>query len=332
MKAVMATRYGGSDVLQYCEVDKPEPRNGQLLVKVMATAVGFGDTLIRAGAYMGGPKSHSPSLPAILGFQASGIVEGVGEEADKNWLGRRVIVNASHANAEYLVCSVGSAAEMPLAVGFDVATLLPNFYLTAYHLLETAVTAETGRTAVVWGAAGGVGTALVQLGKLAGLKIIAIAGTDEKCAFAGTQGADHVINHAREKVPERVKDLTHGVGADLVFNPIVGETLLDDLRMLAPFGRTVVYGLIQGPPKPDIVNTLMFEAVTKSLSIGMFSLWTIMEHDPERIRQSLHELLALLEGDKIAPQIYAKLPLSDLARAHDLLESRKVTGNVVIEI
>ena len=332
MKAVIATQYGGSDVLEYCEVDAPRPNNHELLVKVMATAVGFGDTLIRSGAYIDGPESHSPSLPAILGFQASGIVEGVGKEVSNNWLGRRVVVNAAHANAEYLVCPVGSAVEMPDAAGFDVATLLPNFYLTAYHLLHTATQAKAGQTAVVYAAAGGVGTALVQLGKLAGLKIIALASTEEKCAFARTQGADDAIVYTNEEVPERVMDLTQGAGADLVFNPVVGETLADDLVMLAPYGRTVVCGLIQGLPNPDFVQTLMFEAVAKSLTLGMFSLWTVMEHEPERIKESLQELLILLKDGKIAPQIYAKLTLSDLAKGHDLLEKRKVMGNVVIEL
>lgn len=331
MKAVMATRFGGSEVLEYCEVDKPEPKSHELLVRVIATAVGFGDTLIRAGAYIDGPQSHSPSLPAILGFQASGIVEGAGEEIDKSWLGRRVVVNAAHTNAEYLVCPVGSAVEMPDTVGFDVATLLPNFYLTAYHLLHTAVAAKAGQTAVVWAAAGGVGTALVQLGKLAGLKIIAMAGTAEKCAFASAQGADHVIDYSSKKVPARVMELTHGAGADLVFNPIVGDTLADDLRMLAPFGNAVLFGLIQGLPKPDLVQTMMFEAMAKSLSLSMFSLWTVMEHQPELIGRSLQELLRLLEGGEIAPQIYTKLPLADLAKGHDLLERREVMGNVVIE-
>ncbi len=331
MKAVVATRYGSSEVLEYCEVDTPEPKSHELLVRVMATAVGFGDTLIRAGVYRDGPTSHSPPLPAVLGFQASGIVEGVGKEVPESWLGHHVIVNAAHTNAEYLVCPAGSAVEMPDTVGFDVATLLPNFYLTAYHLLHTVVTAKAGQIAAVWAAAGGVGTALVQLGKHAGLKVIAMASTAEKCAFARAQGADHVIEYASEQVPQRVMDLTGGAGVDLAFNPVVGETLVDDLRMLAPYGKTVVYGLIQGLPKPDIVQTLLFEAMAKSLSLSLFSLWTVMEQEPERIRQSLQELLTLLEAGKIAPQVYAKLPLADLAKGHDLLESRKVMGNVVIE-
>ncbi|MBW7835059.1 MAG: NADPH:quinone oxidoreductase family protein [Sphingomonadales bacterium] len=331
MKAVVATRFGASDVLEYCEVDKPEPKSGELLVRVKATAVGFGDTLIRIGAYRGGPDSHSYSLPAVLGFQASGIVEGVGNGVSNNWLGRRVVANAAHTNAEYLVCSEGSAVEMPDSVDFDVATLIPNFYLTAYHLLHTAVTARAGQTAVVWAAAGGVGTALVQLAKHVGLKVIAMAGSAEKCAFARAQGADHVIEYGHEQVSQRVLDLTGGAGVDLVFNPVAGDTINDDVRMLVPHGKAVIYGLIQGLPKPDAVQTLLFEVMAKSLSISMFSLWTVMEHEPERIRQSLRELLKLLEAGKIAPQIYAKLPLSDLAKGHDLLESRKVMGNVVIE-
>lgn len=331
MQAVIATRFGGTEVLEYREVGRPVPGAGQLLVKVIASAVGYGDTLIRAGAYRGGPASHAPALPMILGFQASGIVEAAGAGVPAEWLGRRVVVNAPHTNAGFVVCPLQCAVPMPAGVDFGEATLLPNFYLTAYHLLHTAVAARAGQTAVVYAAAGGCGTALVQLGRHLGLTIIAVASSAEKCAFAQRQGADHVVNHGESNVRDAVLQLTHGRGADLIFNSVLGDAVLQDVEALGVYGRLVVYGQAQGLPQGDLFRKFMESGVANSTALVLFSLWTVMQHEPQRIVQALEELLQLLVAGRIRPQVYARLPLAEVARAHELLESRRVLGSVVVE-
>ena len=292
MKAVIATRFGGSEVLEYREVERPVPGAGQLLVKVIASAVGYGDTLIRAGAYQGGPASHAPRLPMILGFQASGIVEAAGAGVPAEWLGRRMVVNAPHTNAGLVVCPLQCAVSMPDGVDFASATLIPNFYLTAYHLLHTAVQARAGQKAVVYAAAGGCGTALVQLGGLAGLEIIAVASSDEKCEFARRQGAAHSVNGSAASVRDTVLRLTGGAGVDLIFNSVLGETAMEDIESLGPYGKLVLYGQAQGLPKGDLFRKFWEAGVPNSTSLVAFSLWTVMAHEPERITRALEELLA----------------------------------------
>lgn len=331
MKAVVATRFGGPEVLEYRDVETPVAGAGEVLVKVVASAVGYGDTLIRSGAYKSGPESHSPRLPMILGFQASGVVEAVGEAVPADWLGRRVVVNAPHTNAEFVACPLMCAVPMVAGVDFACATLIPNFYLTAYHLLNTAVQVTAGQRAVVYAAAGGCGTALVQLGKLAGLEIIAVGSSAEKCAFARRQGADHSVDYSDTSVRDAVMRLTGGAGVDVIFNSILGETAMEDIGALGPYGKLVLYGQAQGLPKGDLFRRFWDAGVQNSTSLVAFSLWTVMKHEPERIVRSLEELLGLLAAGRIAPQVSARLPLTDVARAHQLLESRKVLGSVVIE-
>ncbi|WBX85600.1 quinone oxidoreductase family protein [Sphingosinicella microcystinivorans] len=331
MKAVVVTAYGTTEVLEYQDVPKPSPKAGELLIRVKASAVGFGDTKVRSGAYDDKEGFHGPKPPVILGFQASGIVEGAGAGVDQAWIGRNVVCNAINTNAEYIVCPVGDVARMPDGVPFDVATLIPNFYLTAYHVLETAIDHKPGQVVIMYAPAGGVGTALVQLGKLAGLRIIAVTSSPEKCRFALEQGAEHAIDMNRENVVEQVGKLTGGKGVDIIFNSILGESVLDDIDMLAPYGKLLIYGEAQGLPQGDIFRKWYNHGLQHSTSIVSFSLFTVMNWQPELIPQSMEALLQLVAEKKIAPQIYAKFPLTDVAKAHDLFESRAVMGNVVIE-
>ncbi len=325
MKAIIINDFGDERVLHYEEVPTPAPKAGEVLVRVSASGASFGDIMLRNGDY-----PAAPPFPIILGFDASGTVEAVGESVPDTWLGRRVMVAAPNCNAEFVTCPLPFVAPLPDTVGDEAAAAAATNYATAYHLLHTMNRIEFGQTLLVYAAAGGVGSALIQLGKLAGLKVIGLTSTARKCDFVLEQGADHVINYKATNVTEEIHRLTQGNGVDLIMNSVAGETLARDFETAAPLGSITLFGMTAGPPSPDVIGPFL-GSFPKSIRLQLFSLATLAVKTPEAVTGSLNHLVSLLASDKIKPHIHKVLPLSDTAEAHKCIQSGEVLGKIILK-
>jgi NADPH2:quinone reductase len=225
---------------------------------------------------------------------------------------------------------VAEDAVLPLApeVDLDAAVALTNYQL-ALILLHHAARGARTETVVVYGAAGGVGSALVDVARLAGAAVIGTAGSHEKCEFILRRGAQHAINYRSEPVIKRVNALTSGRGADLVFDHVAGKAFTDALQMLAPLGMIVSYGLLGGMPESDLFKEMRGN-LERSPAVRCFTMHTY-DHMQEPRRQALEDAAGLLASGKVKPAIAARVPLADAARAHALMEGREAAGKIVLK-
>jgi NADPH2:quinone reductase len=329
MKAIQISRTGGADVLEHVEFPTPEPKAGEVLVKAEAIGVNYFDTMIRSGRYRWMPK-----LPFVPGNEMSGHVVALGAGARGLTLGQKVFIagyeigNRGGLYAEYAAVPEEAALPLPDGLGPDEATTLTNYQL-AIILVHHAARGVTPKTVVVYGAAGGVGTALIDVARRAGATVIGTAGSPEKCGFVLTRGAAHAINYRTEPVIERVNDLTGGRGADIVFDHVAGKAFTDGLKMVAPLGMIVSYAVLGGMPESDLFKEMRAN-IEKSPAVRCFTMHTY-DHMAEPRREALARALELLSSGEVRPAIAARLPLAEARRAHELIESRAAMGKIVLK-
>ncbi len=326
MKVVELSRYGGPDAMRLVEVPDPRPRAGEAVVRVCAAGVNFADTLMRQGRY-----AINPPLPTVLGSEAAGVVEALGEDVAGPAVGTRVAAPIFAAGiltggyAERVVLPAALLTPLPDAVGFEEAAALQVQGLTAAYLLKQ-VPVE-GRRVLVHSAAGGVGSLLVQLAKLAGARqVVAAAGTPQKRALARSLGADAEVDYTDPAWPEAVRSATDGAGVDVVFD--AGSlTPAPSLEVLAFGGQMVVYGSLSlqtfalGPAE---IGGLVF----KNGSLRGFALPTLLT--PEGLHTELAKLFDLLIRGAIQVVRGGDYPLERAADAHRALESRSTVGKLVL--
>jgi NADPH2:quinone reductase len=330
MRALSISSVGGPEVLNMIEVPRPAPGPGRILVRNHAVGVNYVETLIRRGKL---PPTLVPSYPLIPGQEGAGVVEAVGEGVQGLALGTRVMWMddpfEAHGYAEYSVVRANNAVPIADNVSYESAAAVPVVYATARNqILNLYGRAEAaGRWALVRNAAGGAGTALVETATAAGLKVIAVAST-QKLAFARAHGAVETIDYKKENVTQRVGAITDGAGVALALNPIGGDTLLEDLALLAPLGQLILYGLIAGMPSGDLWAAMM-QRITAGLTVSVASIDAYMRHSPVQFREILTGLAADLATGSLKPSIFETLPLSDGRRAHSMLEEGASTGKLV---
>jgi len=327
MQLIQFTAPGPPNVLQCLDVPIPEPKPGEVLIRAHAIGVGIPDTLIRAGTY-----GHMPPLPATPGTEISGTIEKVGAGVTTRRAGQRVYASARerpHRGGHY-AAYVATPAEatflLPDEVDLDAAAALAN-YQVAYHIFNDALRLRAGESVLVHAAAGGMGNALIDLAKAAGLVVIGVAGGEGKARFARDLGADHVIDRKREDVAARVAAITGGRGVDAIIDPVAGPTIPSNLALLAPCGTLVIYGGLGGKAPLDLEQTL--RARGKSPAIRHFTIHA-WDHLVEERRAGMRAIIAMLAAGKLRPRIHAVLPLADAARAHELLESGAVLGKLLL--
>ena len=324
MKAIQIQKTGSFDSLKLVNVDTPIPNESQVLVRMKAASVNFADTMLRKGTY-----SAKPALPTIPGLEGSGIVEKVGPKVTHVQPGKPVIVCCSHCYAEYVVADADSVFPISEGIDLDEAATLSVAYLTAYHLLHTMARISAGQTLLVHAAAGGVGTALAQLAKPLGIRLIGVTSSSEKARYAKKQGVHHLITEG-DNLVQQVRDLTKGKGVDLIFNSVAGQTLRQDIEMLGHFGQVIWYGFAGGNPEGNLTEQL-FPHLGRSVGIRFFSLFSIIQADGGLMKASITTLMKDLAEKRIQPQIFERLPLEEAARAHELLESRAVMGKIILQ-
>ncbi|HHX8572106.1 TPA: quinone oxidoreductase family protein [Vibrio alginolyticus] len=325
MKAIIIEQTGGSNVLEYKEINKPQLSEGQVLVKVAAAPVNFIDTIIREGNM---PPGMMPELPFISGVEGSGVVIDANGTALK--IGQKVAylgpIGAS-MYAEYTAVDADKLIALDDNVDVLEAGAMPVTYFTAYHMLHNVVRAEEGKFALVYASTGGVGTALIQLAKAAGLKVIALDRKDEKVEQALKLGADYALNSTGEWV-EKVKEITGGKGVNYIFNPVAGDTAVQDLEVLATLGHIVVFGFLAGAGETN----LQAEAIkhfSKAPTITYSEIYATYFSNFDLVKTSLENVYQILAEGKLKP-VYSTMPLSEASQAHDKIESGKVMGKLLL--
>jgi NADPH:quinone reductase len=327
MQLIQFRAPGPPSVLQCLEVPIPEPKPGEVLIRAHAIGVGIPDTLIRAGTY-----GHMPPLPATPGTELSGVIEKVGAGVTGRQLGQRVYTSARERPhrgghyAAYLATPVEATFLLPDGVDLDAAAALAN-YQVGYHIFNDALRTPAGRSVLVHAAAGGMGNALIDLAKAAGLVVIGVAGGERKARFARELGADHVIDRKNEDVAARVREITGGRGVDAIIDPVAGPTIPANVALLAPCGVLVIYGALGGRAPLDLEQTL--RAKGNSPAIRHFTIHT-WDHLVVERRAGVRAVIDMLAAGKLHPRIHAVLPLSEAAHAHEMLESGAVLGKLLL--
>jgi NADPH:quinone reductase len=322
MKAVLCIEYGLPENLVVEEVESLKPGRGQAVVAVKACGVNFPDTLIIQGKYQ-----FKPAPPFSPGSEVSGTVKKVGEGVEHLKVGDRVIAFTSWGGfAEEVAADAAKLITIPDEISFATAASFTLVYGTSYHALKDRAQLKPGETLLVLGAAGGVGLATVELGKLMGAHVIAAASSDEKLEVCRQYGAHETINYATADLKEQVKQLTAGRGVDVVFDPVGGIYSEAALRGMAWGGRYLVVGFAAGEiPRIPLNLPLLKGCAIVGVFWGAFA-----EHNPQGNQQNFQELLTWLTGGKLKPYISATYPLEHAADALNDMMQRKVTGKVVL--
>ena len=324
MKAYVCREFGPVESHKVEEIADPRAEAGQVVVDVKAAGVSFPDVLIVQGKYQ-----FQPPFPFSPGGEIAGIISEVGEGVVDWKIGDRVIAMTGNGGiAEKVVAFEMTLMPLPETMDFKDGAAFPLNYGTTYHALKQRGQLQAGETLLVTGAGGGVGTTAIEIGKAMGARVIAAASTDEKLEIAKNLGADEVINYSDGELKEKVKALTDGLGADVIYDPIGGDIFMQCMRCINWKGRVLVIGFASGPI-PEVPTNL---ALLKGCSIvGVF--WgRFTGAEPEENSQNFDELFALHAEGKLKPQITKSYSLDDAAEAISSLENRKATGKVVIEI
>ncbi len=327
MKAIRLSEIGEPTRLELVDLEPPAPRAGQVRLKVMAAGVNFAEVLIRRGLYLPMPK-----LPLIPGADAAGVIDALGEGVADFSPGQRVVATvAQGAYAQYVVAPTSSVVPLPDDIDFDLAAGLPVSGMTAWHLTRTLVELRPGLTVLNYAAAGSVGSLINGLAAARGATVIALAGGPEKCARALSLGATQAIDYLVERdVPARVAELTGGRGADIVYNSVMGPTVGDDLRLLAPLGRIFYFGAAAGLPNAKHLLVGLMRRFIDTPTITMYHLLTHLRHDPAAHRAAWPQLFAALRAGEARLPLHGVYPLADAARAHDDVEQRRTMGKCVL--
>jgi NADPH:quinone reductase len=324
MKAVVCKNYGLPNDLVIENISIPEVKAGEVLIKVHACGVNFPDLLIIQNKYQ-----FKPNLPFSPGGEVSGTIESMGSNVKQFNIGDRVVALCGWGGfAEKVVVKSSRVYPLPPEIDFiEGATTLYN-YGTSYHALKDRAQLKSGETVLVLGAAGGVGLAAVELGKIMGATVIAAASSNEKLSICKEKGAAHLINYSSEDLRTRLKEITNDKGVDVIYDAVGGKLAEQALRSIAWKGRYLVVGFASGeiPQLPANIPLL------KGCSImGVF--WgSFSEREPQQNRQNMAELLELIKSGKIRQHIHKIYPLEEAPKALEDLMNRKVIGKAVVEI
>ena len=317
MRAIICEKLGDPEHLVIRDVPSPTPGPGEVKVALRARGVSFVDVLTIAGQYQ--TKREVPFIP---GGEAAGVIVEVGPNVQHVAPGDRVLVPGGYADEVV----VPAARVLPLAatVSFEAAAAFRSNYATAYYGLQRGRLAA-GETLLVHGAAGGVGLAAVDVGKLLGARVIATASTEEKLAACRKMGADHVIDYTKG-FRDQIKTLTEDRGADVIYDPVGGDVTDESMRCIAPFGRLLIVGFTSGRPAQLKANHLL---IKDAEAIG-FTIGALSRLDPARERKNLAILMGWLTAGRITPHVSHTLPLERAAEALNLVRERKVIGKAVL--
>jgi len=322
MHAWLCETATGVDALRWVEQPMPVAGAGEVVVRIEAASLNFPDLLIVQGKYQ-----LKPPLPFVPGAEFAGVIESVGDGVRGLVPGQRVAclssigAFATHAVVQALLC-------VPLPAGFpatDAAAFIMT-YATSHHALVDRGQLKEGETVLILGAAGGVGTAAIQIAKAAGTRVIAAASSDAKCAFCASLGADATINYQTENLRDALRTLTEGKGPDLIYDPVGGDIAELAFRSIAWRGRYLVVGFAAGAIPSFPLNLMLLKGASV---VGVF--WgDFAKREPKKAAAMMLELMIWYGQGKIKPVIDATLPMAGLKTAFARMESRDVLGKLVL--
>jgi NADPH:quinone reductase-like Zn-dependent oxidoreductase len=340
MRAIVVRAHGGPDALVLEERPMPEPGPGQVRVRVRAAGVNHLDAWVRRGV-----PGHAFPLPIVPGADAAGVIDALGAGVSTHAVGDEVVVlpgvscgvcalclsgddplcrhygilgeSRDGTYAEYVVVPAANVAAKPANLGFAEAAAVPLVFLTAWSMLHKA-RLRAAETVLVHAGGSGVGSAAVQIARLCGARVIATAGTPDKCARALDLGADHAIDYRKQDFAAEVRRLTGKAGVDVVFEHVGADTFTQSMRCLARGGRLVTCGATTGAEVAINLRVLFFKNIAL---IG----------NTMGSRGDLLRILQLVAAGRLRPVLQETLPLAGAAKAHALLEARQVFGKIVLE-
>lgn len=321
---------------QETEITLPDLKDDEVRIEVESFGVNYADVMARNGLYR-----EAPPLPCVLGYEVVGKVVALGKEAPKDLEGKRVVAftrfggYSKHAQTKhYGVVEIGD---------YDggKALCLATQYVTAFYMSHVATTVQKGDNVLIHAAAGGVGTALIQLLKGKGANIIAKTGSDKKFDYLKEQGVEHIINYNASDYGEQVQKILKKQRLDVSFNPVAGSTFKKDWHLLGNGGSLVLFGGSERSGKKwGIFSTLNFvrkmgivipiTLMMRSKSIIGVNMLKVADHKPFTIQHCLTDVVRLAKDGTLSPQVGASFKASEIDRAHALLESGKSTGKVVL--
>jgi NADPH2:quinone reductase len=324
MKAVLCKEFGPPESLVVEEVADPVPGDQQVVVDVKACSVNFPDVLIIQNLYQ-----FKPPLPFSPGAEIAGVVSLVGAGVDRVSIGDRVFASTGWGGlAEKIAVGADSLIPIPDGIEFGPASSFLYAYGTSHYALKDRARLQPGEFLVVLGAAGGVGLAAVELGALMGAKVIAAASSDDKLDLCREYGAAMTINYATEDLKTRIRELTDGAGADVVYDPVGGPYSEPALRSTAWEGRFLVIGFAAGDIPAIPLNLTLLKGCE---IVGVF--WgSFVMRDPEHHRRNVEELMSWWRAGKLRPHVSSTYPLERAAEAIRELADRKAKGKVVVTV
>jgi len=325
-KVVRFHQTGGPEVLQIEELPLPEPGPGEVRLRIKAIGLNRAEVMFREGHYL-----IDPTLPSGLGYEASGIVEALGEGVDRSWLGKTVstipafAINQYGVYGEAALVPVSAVAEYPASLSPEEGTSIWMQYMTAYGALIRIANITKGDYVVITAASSSVGIAAIEMVKAEGGVSIAATRTSAKKAELQALGADHVIVTDEEDLVERVKEITGGKGACIVFDPIGGKGLEALAAATAHSGIIIEYGALATDPTPYP----LFAALSKQLTIRGYTLFEIFEK-PERMAKARQYVFDHVASGDFKPRIDKVFPLAQIVEAHRYMESNQQIGKIVV--
>lgn len=329
MKAMLSTAPGGPETLELTELPDPEPKKGQIRVRVRAAGVNFPDTLMIRDLYQ-----MKPPRPFAPGGEIAGEVDAVGEGVEGFAPGDRVLALTGHGGFATQICIPAAAAvKFPETMPFEDAACFVFTYGTSYHALKDRADIKPGETLLILGAAGGVGAAAIELGKAMGARVIGAVSSEEKAAFCRELGADETLIYPRQlegrdaqkELSAQIKKIAGGEGVDVVYDAVGGNYAEPAIRALAWKGRFLVVGFPAGIPKIPLNLTLL----KGSQIVGVFWGAHVMR-EPKLHAANVADLFRLYGEGRIRPRISARFPLEEVPAALEMMQDRKVMGKVVI--
>ena len=324
MKAVLCEAFGPAENLALAEVASPELKPGHVIVDIQSCALNFPDVLMVEGKYQ-----SLPPFPFTPGGEFAGTVSQVAPDVSQWQVGDGVFAACGHgAMAEQISVAASALRAKPQGMSFAKASGISTTYGTSYYALKQRADLQPGETLLVLGAAGGVGLAAVELGKAMGARVIAAASSPEKLDVARQAGADDLIDYSDGELKEKVKALTEGRGADVIYDPVGGPLFDQCMRCINWNGRVLVVGFVGGDiPKVPTNLVLLKNCQVVGVFYGAFSA-----RFPADNEQNFAELIEMFAVGKLHAVVGAEYPLTDYVEALNCLSQRRAVGKIVVNI
>ncbi len=322
MHAWLCENPTGVDALHWTQLPTPSPQQGEVLIAIQAASLNFPDLLIVQNKYQ-----MKPALPFVPGSEYAGTVQAVGAGVTHLKVGQSVAcLSGTGGFASHVIAPAARCLPLPSGFSFTDAAAFIMTYATSWHALIDRAQLKAGETVLVLGAAGGVGTAAIQIAKAAGARVIAAASSAEKCALCSSLGADATINYSQENLRERIKTLTDGQGPEVIYDPVGGDFAEPAFRSIAWRGRYLVVGFAAGPiPALPLNLTLLKGASIVGVFWGDFA-----RREPQANAAMMEQLLTWHAQGKIKPVIDRCMPMAELKTAYAHMGSRQVKGKLVL--